>query len=136
MSYYLCFRKGGKDIISFCRCTKLYNCLNDFAPWEKWTKVSVEELQAGKEICYKEIEKINTDLYKYEKLLSTNLKYEDAESVVDAIAECDSDLVYFQETLVQIDMLISIYKQKQNIEPEEEYGEWQEEDSPMEWGIF
>lgn len=136
MSYYLSFRKGGKDIINFCRCTKLYGCLNHFASWEKWTRVSIEELQAGKETCYKEIKSLNEDLYRYEKIISGNLTYEDRASCVDAILECENDIKDFQKVLIQIDMLIEICNQKQNIEPEEEYGEWQEEDSPMEWGIF
>jgi hypothetical protein len=136
MSYYLCFRKGGKDIINFCRCTKLYGCLNEFAPWDKWEEVSLDDLNAGKEVCYKEIERISIDLDKCERLLSGNLDYENRVSTIDAIVDYENDLKDFQEILVQIDMLISICKQKQHIEPEEEYGEWQEEDSPMEWGIF
>lgn len=136
MSYYLCFRKGGKDIVSYCRCAQLYQCLHEFAPWEKWEKVSVENLQAGKEICYKKLKRLNEDLYKYEKILSGNLTYEDRYSVVDAIIETENDIADFQKVLVQIDMLIDICNQKQNIEPEEEYGDWREEERPMEWGIF
>lgn len=136
MSYYLCFRKGGKDIINFCRCTKLYGCLHAFAPWGRWEEVSVEKFQEGKEICYKEIESLNENLYRYEKIISGNLTYEDRVSCVDAILECKNDIEDFQRVLIQIDMLIEICNKKQDIEPEEEYGEWQEEDSPMKWGIF
>ena len=136
MSSYLCFRKGGKDIISYCCCTKLSQCFDDFAPWEKWERVSVKDLEFGKDICHKELKILNEDLYKYENILAGKLTYEDRSSVVDAVIETENDIDDVQKVLAQIDMLIDICNQKQIIEPEEEGGEWQEEESPMEWGIF
>ena len=136
MSYYLHFRKGGKDIVSYCRCTRLYQCLHELAPWEKWERVSIKDLELGKDICHKELKRLNEDLYKFEKILSGNLTYEDRYSVVDAVIETENDIDDFQKILAQIDMLIDICNQKQITEPEEEGGDWQEEESPMEWGIF
>ena len=133
MSYYLCFRKGGKDIINFCRCTELYACYSEDAPWDAWKQVTVEELKQGKENCQDKIKFTSKQIEKYEKLLDGLANYEDRVDAIDILTAHEDALVEYQRVLVQIDMLIDICEEKQTTYEGENY---HAEESPMEWGIF
>lgn len=133
MSYYLCFKKGGKNIINFCRCTELYGCFPN-APWDEWKQVTVEELKQGRETCQDKISITSRQIEKYEKLLNGLTDYEDRANAIDLLTDYEDALDELRKVLVQIDMLISICEEKQTIHNTKE--DCYEEESLMEWGIF
>ena len=112
MSPYLCFRKDGVAICTFCRCATIYDCLSDYAPFDEWRKIRREDLIKGRENAEKFIQHYEKQIKKFQTVFnsSSTLKIEERFDLLEAIEELEKNCENYKNTKNEIDLLICIWE--------------------------
>ncbi len=108
MSSELVFRKGNAELLSYVGSSKIYEALNNYAPYDKWSSVPENALRWGLENLQEKEEYFNSQITKYKEALKYFKESEDIYNALDNIEEIEGELEEVTTAITELKLIKAI----------------------------
>lgn len=130
MSSELVFRKGSAELLAYTGSSKMYEALNNYSTFDKWSEVSIDALYYGLDDLKDKRDYYNSQISKYEEALNHLKNAEDIYDALDNLEELKDELKETSTTITELKLIIKI---QNYVQYEDDNGE--KVNIPLEWKV-